>query len=102
MSLNSILTSEGQASSSKQRSMKHLLALQYLTSRSFSTTIRNQLKNKVLENQKIFQADNGLPVHLKGGTVDAVFYRITMAITIGGTFFSIYNLFQAALPRTKK
>ncbi|XP_067875412.1 cytochrome c oxidase subunit 7A1, mitochondrial isoform X2 [Heterodontus francisci] len=55
MSLNSILTSEGQASSSKQRSMKHLLALQYLTSRSFSTTIRNQLKNKVLENQKIFQ-----------------------------------------------
>ncbi|XP_067831237.1 cytochrome c oxidase subunit 7A1, mitochondrial isoform X2 [Heptranchias perlo] len=81
--------------------MKHLLALQMI-SRSFSTTVRNQLKNKVPENQKIFQADNGLPVHLKGGTVDAVFYRITMAITIGGTFFSLYNLFLAALPRSKK
>ncbi|XP_060712092.1 cytochrome c oxidase subunit 7A2, mitochondrial [Hemiscyllium ocellatum] len=82
--------------------MTQFLALRSLASRSFSTTVRNQLKNKVPEYQKIFQADNDLPVHLKGGTVDAVLYRITMAITVGGTFFSIYHLFQAALPRKKK
>ncbi|XP_041035353.1 cytochrome c oxidase subunit 7A1, mitochondrial [Carcharodon carcharias] len=83
--------------------MKHLLLIsQALASRSFSTTVRNQLKNKVPEYQKIFQADNDLPVHLKGGTVDAVLYRITMAITVGGTCFSLYHLFQAALPRGKK
>ncbi|MGH0127715.1 UNVERIFIED_CONTAM: hypothetical protein FKN15_034214 [Acipenser sinensis] len=45
---------------------------------------RNQLKNKVPENQKIFQEDNGLPVHIKGGTVDVLLYRFTMAITLGG------------------
>ncbi|XP_078097758.1 cytochrome c oxidase subunit 7A1, mitochondrial [Mustelus asterias] len=82
--------------------MKHLLALQNLASRTFSTTVRKQLKNKVPEYQNIFQADNELPVHLKRGAVDAVFYRITMAITVGGTCLSLYYLFQAALPRTKK
>ncbi|XP_069765643.1 cytochrome c oxidase subunit 7A1, mitochondrial [Narcine bancroftii] len=82
--------------------MKHLLALQFLASRSFSTTVRHQLRNRVLENQKIFQADNNLPVHLKGGTVDAVLYRITMAITVGGTCYSLYNLFLAAFPIPKK
>ncbi|XP_051900269.1 cytochrome c oxidase subunit 7A2, mitochondrial [Pristis pectinata] len=81
--------------------MKHLLTLHRLASRPFSTSVRNQLKNKVLENQKIFQADNNLPVHLKGGTVDVVLYRITMAITVGGTMFSLYHLFHAALPKPK-
>ncbi|XP_062915943.1 cytochrome c oxidase subunit 7A2, mitochondrial [Mobula hypostoma] len=81
--------------------MKHLLTLHRLASRSFSTSVRDQLRNKVLENQKIFQADNDLPVHLKGGTVDLLMYRFTMALTIGGTIFSLYNLFRAALPRPK-
>ncbi|XP_078287096.1 cytochrome c oxidase subunit 7A1, mitochondrial-like [Rhinoraja longicauda] len=46
-------------------------------------------------------ADNNLPVHLKGGTVDAVLYRITMAITVGGTLFSLYSLVYAAMPKRK-
>ncbi|XP_060698327.1 cytochrome c oxidase subunit 7A2, mitochondrial-like [Hemiscyllium ocellatum] len=82
--------------------MKHLLALRSLAFRSFSTAVRNQFKNKVLEYQRIFQADNDLPVHLKGGTVDTVLYHITMVITVRGAFFSICHLFQAALPRKKK
>uniref|UniRef100_UPI00398F8760 cytochrome c oxidase subunit 7A1, mitochondrial n=1 Tax=Pristiophorus japonicus TaxID=55135 RepID=UPI00398F8760 len=82
--------------------MKYLLALQQVASRTFSTTVRKQFKNNVLEKQKIFQADNNLPVHLKGGTVDAVLYRITMAITIGGTCYSLYNLLRASLPRPKQ
>ncbi|XP_032870463.1 cytochrome c oxidase subunit 7A2, mitochondrial-like [Amblyraja radiata] len=81
--------------------MKSLLTLHRLASRSFSTSGRSQLKNRVLEHQKVFQADNNLPVHLKGGVVDAVLYRITMAITVGGTLFSFYSLFQAALPKPK-
>uniref|UniRef100_A0A674IKZ8 Uncharacterized protein n=1 Tax=Terrapene triunguis TaxID=2587831 RepID=A0A674IKZ8_9SAUR len=32
----------------------------------------------------LLPADNGLPVHLKGGIVDALLYRLTMSITIFG------------------
>ncbi|RXM35712.1 hypothetical protein EOD39_3923 [Acipenser ruthenus] len=32
----------------------------------------------------IKEEDNGLPVHIKGGTVDVLLYRFTMAITLGG------------------
>ncbi len=31
-----------------------------------------------------FQEDNGMPVHLKGGTTDALLYRATMALTVFG------------------
>ena len=34
------------------------------------------------------QADNGLPVHIKGGTVDVVLYRFTMSLTIAGDFYT--------------
>nr|ACQ59060.1 Cytochrome c oxidase polypeptide VIIa-liver/heart, mitochondrial precursor [Anoplopoma fimbria] len=30
------------------------------------------------------QEDNGLPVHIKGGTFDVVLYRATMTLTLGG------------------
>ncbi|KAK1150755.1 cytochrome c oxidase subunit 7A2, mitochondrial [Acipenser oxyrinchus oxyrinchus] len=81
--------------------MRNLLGLQRLAFRSFSSTARNRLKNKVPENQKIFQEDNGLPVHIKGGTVDVLLYRFTMAITLGGTGFSLYWLLAASQPRRK-
>lgn len=32
-----------------------------------------------------FQEDNGLPVHIKGGTTDVLLYRLTMTITLAGT-----------------
>uniref|UniRef100_A0A669B2A9 Cytochrome c oxidase subunit 7A1, mitochondrial n=1 Tax=Oreochromis niloticus TaxID=8128 RepID=A0A669B2A9_ORENI len=57
--------------------------LPLLASRAFSSSAR-QLKNKVPESQKIFQADNGLPVHIKGGTGDVLLYRATMTLTIAG------------------
>uniref|UniRef100_A0A3P9LIS4 Cytochrome c oxidase subunit 7A1, mitochondrial n=1 Tax=Oryzias latipes TaxID=8090 RepID=A0A3P9LIS4_ORYLA len=31
-----------------------------------------------------FQEDNGLPVHIKGGTSDVLLYRATMTLTIAG------------------
>ncbi|XP_015454019.1 cytochrome c oxidase subunit 7A1, mitochondrial [Pteropus alecto] len=52
--------------------------------RSFSSTTRNRLENRVAEKQKLFQEDNDLPVHLKGGGTDNVLYRLTMALCLGG------------------
>uniref|UniRef100_A0A8D0CDT6 Cytochrome c oxidase subunit 7A1, mitochondrial n=1 Tax=Salvator merianae TaxID=96440 RepID=A0A8D0CDT6_SALMN len=63
--------------------MNSLLASRIRSLRCLSTSA-HQLKNKVPEYQKIFQEDNGLPVHLKGGTKDLVLYRITMTLTTVG------------------
>ncbi|XP_030632886.1 cytochrome c oxidase subunit 7A1, mitochondrial [Chanos chanos] len=81
--------------------MRHLLNLPRLATRAFSTTAR-QMRNKVPERQKLFQEDNGLPVHIKGGTTDVLLYRLTMTITIAGTCFSCYWLLVACQPRRKE
>ncbi|KAJ8392977.1 hypothetical protein AAFF_G00068810 [Aldrovandia affinis] len=78
---------------------RHLLALRQLSTRSISSTARRQVANKVAETQKLYQVDNGIPVHLKGGTVDALLYRFTMTLTILGTGGALYQLLSAALPR---
>ncbi|XP_020024320.2 cytochrome c oxidase subunit 7A1, mitochondrial [Castor canadensis] len=69
--------------------------------RSFSSTARSRFQNRVREKQKLFQADNDLPVHLKGGTTDNLLYRLTMALTLGGTVYSLYSLGWAAFPHKK-
>ncbi|XP_051869173.1 cytochrome c oxidase subunit 7A2, mitochondrial-like [Pristis pectinata] len=81
--------------------MRGLRAFQQLSQRTFSTATRRGVENRVPEKQKIFQADNGIPVYLKGGVGDAVLYRLTMALTVGGTVYVLYQLFDAALPRKK-
>ncbi|KAK7171708.1 hypothetical protein R3I93_004113 [Phoxinus phoxinus] len=80
--------------------MRHLLSLPRLASRAFGTAVR-QMKNKVPDCQKVFLEDNGLPVHLKGGTTDVLMYRLTMAITVAGTGFSLYWLLFASFPKSK-
>lgn len=40
-----------------------------------------------------------MPVHLKGGTSDALLYRATMLLTVGGTAYAIYMLAMAAFPK---
>lgn len=83
--------------------------------RSFSSSTRSHLENRVAQKQKLFQvggtksldpvrggcswaggglcnpvlipqtqADNDLPVHLKGGAMDNILYRLTMTLTLGG------------------
>ncbi|XP_062408356.1 cytochrome c oxidase subunit 7A2, mitochondrial [Sardina pilchardus] len=81
--------------------MRILMNLPRVAHRAFSTTTK-QLKNKVPEHQKLFQEDNGLPIHIKGGTTDVLLYRITMTITMAGTCLSLYWLLFACLPRSKK
>ncbi|KAM4687148.1 cytochrome c oxidase subunit 7A1, mitochondrial-like [Rhinophrynus dorsalis] len=70
--------------------------------RNISSSRRGLIQNRVIEKQKIFQADNDLPVHLKGGTGDAILYRITMGISITGTCISLFQLFKAAQPKKGK
>lgn len=40
-----------------------------------------------------------MPVHLKGGASDALLYRLTMGLTVGGTAYAIYMLVVAAFPK---
>ncbi|XP_025224445.1 cytochrome c oxidase subunit 7A1, mitochondrial isoform X2 [Theropithecus gelada] len=67
--------------------------------RSFSSTARNRLQNRVPEKQKLFQEDNDIPLYLKGGFVDNILYRVTMALSLGGSVYSLYCLGWASFPR---
>ncbi|CAH6777949.1 cytochrome c oxidase subunit 7A2, mitochondrial [Phodopus roborovskii] len=79
--------------------LRNLLALRQVTQRTISSTSRRHFENKVPEKQKLFQEDNGIPVHLKGGASDALLYRLTMALTVGGTVYAIYQLAMASFPK---
>uniref|UniRef100_A0A8C5L339 Cytochrome c oxidase subunit 7A2, mitochondrial n=1 Tax=Jaculus jaculus TaxID=51337 RepID=A0A8C5L339_JACJA len=79
--------------------LRNLLALRRVTQRTFSTACRRHFENKVPEKQKVFQEDNGLPVHLKGGVTDALLYRATMFLTLGGTVYALYLLTLASFPK---
>ncbi|XP_038163902.1 cytochrome c oxidase subunit 7A2, mitochondrial [Cyprinodon tularosa] len=80
--------------------MNRLLKVPIVASRAFSSSSRH-LRNKVPEAQKVFQEDNGLPVHIKGGTTDVLLYRATMALTVAGTCYSLYWLLVASMPQKK-
>ncbi|KAF1505520.1 Cytochrome c oxidase subunit 7A2, mitochondrial, partial [Eudyptula minor novaehollandiae] len=58
--------------------------LRQISRRTISTASRRQFENRVPEKQKLFQEDNGIPVHLKGGVMDALLYRVTMGLAVFG------------------
>ncbi|KAF5909696.1 collagen alpha-1(XII) chain-like isoform X4, partial [Clarias magur] len=60
----------------------YMTALRQVAARPFSNTAGRQVENKVAAKQKIFQEDNDLPVHLKGGPKDALLFSATMALTV--------------------
>ncbi|KAL6095485.1 cytochrome c oxidase subunit 7A2, mitochondrial-like [Pungitius pungitius] len=80
---------------------RHIFALHQVARRTFSSCARRQVENKVPQKQKMFQEDNGLPIHLKGGPGDAILYRTTMVLTILGAGFVVYELVKAAFPQKK-
>uniref|UniRef100_A0A3Q1F8R2 Cytochrome c oxidase subunit 7A2, mitochondrial n=1 Tax=Acanthochromis polyacanthus TaxID=80966 RepID=A0A3Q1F8R2_9TELE len=45
------------------------------------------------------QEDNGMPIHLKGGSKDTLLYRTTMALTVFGAGYVVYGLVSAAVPK---
>ncbi|NXC11633.1 CX7A2 oxidase, partial [Orthonyx spaldingii] len=74
-------------------------ALRQLSQRTISTASRRQLENKVSEYQKLFQEDNGLPVHLRGGAKDALLYRTTAGLAVFGTMYAFYFLLVSSMPK---
>ncbi|NXX70894.1 CX7A2 oxidase, partial [Spizella passerina] len=73
-------------------------ALRQISQRTISTASR-RLVNRVSENQKLFQEDNGLPVHLKGGAKDSLLYRTTAGLTLFGTMYAVYYLLVSSMPK---
>ncbi|XP_016355384.1 cytochrome c oxidase subunit 7A-related protein, mitochondrial-like, partial [Sinocyclocheilus anshuiensis] len=57
--------------------------------------------NKVPDLQRIFQASEEIPVHLKRGVSDRLLYRTTMALTVGGALYCLVALYIAAQPKNK-
>ncbi|XP_056421870.1 cytochrome c oxidase subunit 7A2, mitochondrial [Hyla sarda] len=78
---------------------RHLQALRQVSQRTFSSSTRRPRQNKVAEKQKLFQEDNGIPVHLKAGTGDLLLYRLTMGLTVFGTAYALFEIVKAALPK---
>ncbi|KAM9356010.1 cytochrome c oxidase subunit 7A2b [Pholidichthys leucotaenia] len=80
---------------------RYLNAFQQVARRTISSTALRRVENKVPEKQKLFQEDNGVPIHLKGGTSDAVLYRVTMILTVMGAGYALYELVRVAFPDKK-
>ncbi|XP_034714045.1 cytochrome c oxidase subunit 7A2, mitochondrial-like [Etheostoma cragini] len=78
---------------------RQLMGLRQLSRRSLSSSARRQINNSVKEKQKLFQEDNGIPIHLKGGSKDALLYRATMTLTVFGSGYVVYELLSAAMPK---
>ena len=85
--------------SNRAKMLRNLLALRQIAKRTISTASRRQFENKVAETQKLFQEDNEMPVHLKGGIADALLYRATMILTVGGTAYAMYELAVSSFPK---
>jgi hypothetical protein len=47
----------------------------------------------------MFQRNDGLPVHFKGGPVDKVLFGITMALCVVGTALSLQTLYVLSYPK---
>ncbi|XP_036624200.1 uncharacterized protein LOC118857788 [Trichosurus vulpecula] len=79
--------------------LRNLLALRQIPQRTINVAPVRQFKNKVAEKQKLFQEDDNIPVHLKGGVGDALLYRVTMVFTVFGTAYALYQLGMASFPK---
>ncbi|PNJ51664.1 COX7A2 isoform 4 [Pongo abelii] len=90
--------------------LRNLLALRQIGQRTISTASRRHFKNKVPEKQKLFQEDDEIPLYLKGGIADALLYRATMILAVGGkafgvfegTAYAIYELAVASFPKKQE
>ncbi|XP_020784956.1 cytochrome c oxidase subunit 7A2, mitochondrial-like [Boleophthalmus pectinirostris] len=80
---------------------RHVQALQAVARRSISSSAARR-GNPVPNKQKLFQEDNGMPVHLKGGSSDSLLYRTTMVLTVMGAGYVVYELVTAAFPQKKE
>lgn len=56
--------------------------------------VKAGLTNLIVPLHLLLQEDNGMPVHLKGGSGDALLYRTTMALTVLGKDTYLCNCFK--------
>uniref|UniRef100_U3FD01 Cytochrome c oxidase subunit 7A2, mitochondrial n=1 Tax=Micrurus fulvius TaxID=8637 RepID=U3FD01_MICFL len=71
-----------------------LLAIRQVAQNPINFASRRQLASRIAEKQKHFQEDNGIPVHLKNGIPDSMLYRITMALSVFGLGYALYNVYE--------
>ncbi|CAI5684663.1 unnamed protein product [Oreochromis niloticus] len=69
--------------------------------RRCSSGSSNEDTSVSLAPQLLLQEDNGMPVHLKGGSGDALLYRTTMALTVLGVGYVLFELVKASFPQKK-
>ncbi|KDR19493.1 cytochrome c oxidase subunit 7A1, mitochondrial-like [Zootermopsis nevadensis] len=69
------------------------------TSTRYSSTNKSDLYAALKKKQALFQKNDGVPIHLKGGPVDKVLYGITLALCAVGTVLSLQTLFVMAYPK---
>ncbi|CAH2244760.1 uncharacterized protein LOC120627435 [Pararge aegeria] len=53
----------------------------------------------IRKQQELFQKDNDVPVHLKGGPFDALLYRLTMLLCIVGLAGIGHTIYGHAVPK---
>ncbi|KAJ0175647.1 hypothetical protein K1T71_008806 [Dendrolimus kikuchii] len=53
----------------------------------------------IRKQQELFQKDNDLPVFLKGGPMDSLLYRVTMALCIVGLVGIAHTIYGHAVPK---
>ncbi|KAG9493733.1 cytochrome c oxidase subunit 7A2, mitochondrial [Eleutherodactylus coqui] len=80
---------------------RNLQALRLVSQRTFSSSTQKSLQNRVPERQKLFQEDNDLLIHVKGGFWDVIFYRITAVVVAIGGGISVYQLATYSQPKNK-
>lgn len=81
------------------RLLQNLLTVGQIAQRAISTASHRYFENKVPEKPKVFQAGNGISVHLKAGVTDDLLYEATMVLTVSGTTYAIYQLARASFPK---
>ncbi|KAM9840715.1 cytochrome c oxidase subunit 7A2, mitochondrial-like [Aulostomus maculatus] len=79
---------------------RHVFALQRVARRALSCSARRQLENQVPKNQKLFQEDNGLPIHLKGDTIEGKLFNISSLLTVMGGGYVLYHV-MVGFPQKK-
>merc|ERR1712131_100431 len=57
--------------------------------------------NKVPDLQKLFQKNDGIPIHLKRGLMDKMLYRTTMGLTIAGAAYCVSPSTLPPSPRSE-
>ncbi|KAM3964114.1 uncharacterized protein ACR2FA_001594 [Aphomia sociella] len=53
----------------------------------------------IRKRQQLFQKDDDVPVHLKGGPMDGILYRLTMALCLVGLAGILHTVYGHAFPK---